>query len=111
MTREEAIEVISQDIPCEHDKDLIEAFRMAIKALEQEYIVPKKEIDKIVKILMWFFRKYSEELKEEFKESIDGQTNEFIISMIVADEIYSKMNDIMPNMWYLYGFGSKGEEA
>lgn len=36
MTREEAIEVIEQDIPCEHDTDLIEALEMAIKALEQE---------------------------------------------------------------------------
>lgn len=36
MTREEAIEVIEQDIPCERDTDLIEAFEMAIKALKQE---------------------------------------------------------------------------
>jgi len=36
MTREEAIEVIKQDIPCEHDADLIEALEMAISALEQE---------------------------------------------------------------------------
>lgn len=36
MTREEAIEVIKQDIPCEHDTDLIEALEMAIKALSQE---------------------------------------------------------------------------
>ncbi len=36
MTREEAIEVIEQDIPCEYDTDLIEALNMAIKALEQE---------------------------------------------------------------------------
>ena len=36
MTREEAIEVIKQDIPCEYDADLIEALDMAIKALEQE---------------------------------------------------------------------------
>ena len=35
MTREEAIEVIKQDIPCEHDTDLIEALELAIKALEQ----------------------------------------------------------------------------
>ena len=36
MTNEEAIEVLQQDIPCEHDTDLIEAIDMAIKALEQE---------------------------------------------------------------------------
>ena len=36
MTNKEAIEVIEQDIPCEHDTDLIEALEMAIKALEQE---------------------------------------------------------------------------
>lgn len=36
MTREEAIEVLQQDIPCELDTDLIEALEMAIKALEQE---------------------------------------------------------------------------
>lgn len=35
MTREEAIEVIEQDIPCEYDKDLIEALDMAIKALDK----------------------------------------------------------------------------
>lgn len=34
MTREEAIEVLQQDIPCEQDTDLIEAIDMAIKALE-----------------------------------------------------------------------------
>ncbi len=50
MSREEAIEVLQQDIPCEHDTDLIEALEMAIKALEQEpcedeYIqVPKKAL-------------------------------------------------------------------
>lgn len=36
MTREEAIEIIKQDIPCEHDTDLIEALEMAIKAFERE---------------------------------------------------------------------------
>ncbi len=36
MTREEAIEVIEQDIPCERDKDLIEALYIAIKALEKK---------------------------------------------------------------------------
>ena len=35
MTREEAIEVIEQDIPCEHDKDLIEALEMAKSALSE----------------------------------------------------------------------------
>lgn len=34
MTREEAIEVIKQDIPCEYDTDLIEALNIAINALE-----------------------------------------------------------------------------
>ncbi len=36
MTREEAIEVLQQDIPCEQDTDLIEALDMAIKALGQK---------------------------------------------------------------------------
>ena len=36
MTREEAIEVLQQDIPCEQDTDLIEAIEMAINALERE---------------------------------------------------------------------------
>lgn len=36
MSREEAIEVLQQDIPCEHDTDLIEALDMAIEALEQQ---------------------------------------------------------------------------
>lgn len=44
MTREEAIEVISQDIPCEHDTDLIEALNMAINALEN--IASVKEVSK-----------------------------------------------------------------
>ena len=34
MTVKEAIEVISQDIPCEYDIDLIEALNMATKSLE-----------------------------------------------------------------------------
>ena len=38
MTREESIEVIKQDIPCEHDADLIEALEMAIQALSQECV-------------------------------------------------------------------------
>ena len=38
MTREEAIEVIKQDIPCENDTDLIEALEMVISALEK---IPK----------------------------------------------------------------------
>ena len=41
MTNEEAIEVLQQDIPCEHDTDLIEAIDMAIKALEQEPFMNK----------------------------------------------------------------------
>ena len=36
MTREEAIEVLQQDIPCEQDTDLIEALEMAIEALSAE---------------------------------------------------------------------------
>ena len=36
MTREEAIEVLQQDIPCEQDTDFIEALEMAIKALKQK---------------------------------------------------------------------------
>jgi len=34
MTIDEAKEVIEQDIPCEHDPDLIEALTMAIKSFE-----------------------------------------------------------------------------
>lgn len=47
MTREEAIEVIEQDIPCEHDRDLIEALDMAISAL--------KNIEKIQTIIDNYF--------------------------------------------------------
>lgn len=36
MTREETIEVIKQDIPCEQDTDFIETLDMAISALEQQ---------------------------------------------------------------------------
>ena len=36
MTREEAVEVLKQDIPCEYDADLIEALDMAINALRTE---------------------------------------------------------------------------
>ena len=46
MTREEAIEVIQQDIPCEHDKDLIEALDMAISALSAIEDI-KAEINKL----------------------------------------------------------------
>jgi hypothetical protein len=51
MTREEAIEVIEQDIPCEHDTDLIEALEWAIKALEQEPcddVVSRQAVLKII---------------------------------------------------------------
>lgn len=46
MTNAEAIEVISQDIPCEYDMDLIEALEMAIEALS-EPTIPLSVIDKI----------------------------------------------------------------
>ena len=36
MTREDAIEILKQDIPYEHDFDLIDAINMAIKVLKQE---------------------------------------------------------------------------
>jgi len=48
MSREEAIEVIKQDIPCEHDIDLIEALKMAIQALSQEFEI-KENIIKYMK--------------------------------------------------------------
>ena len=54
MTKEEAIEVISQDIPCEHDADLIEALKMAIKALEQEPCedaVSRQAVDEIKELM------------------------------------------------------------
>lgn len=49
MTREEAIEVIEQDIPCEHDIDLIEALEMAIQALDNENVLERirAEIEKV----------------------------------------------------------------
>ncbi len=43
MTREEAIEVLQQDIPCEQDTDLIEALEMAIQVLEQTQWIPVSE--------------------------------------------------------------------
>lgn len=43
MTNEEAIEVIKQDIPCEHDTDLIEALDVAIKAIQQTTWIPCSE--------------------------------------------------------------------
>lgn len=43
MSNEEAIEIIKQDIPCEHDADLIEAFDIAIKAIEQTTWIPVSE--------------------------------------------------------------------
>lgn len=55
MTREEAIEVLQQDIPCEHDTDLIEALDMGIKALENQ----KSIIEEL------------ENLKEEIQGLID----------------------------------------
>jgi len=51
MTREEAIEVISQDIPCEHDTDLIEALNMSLEALKQEPCedaISRKEVAEIL---------------------------------------------------------------
>ena len=47
MTREEVIEVLQQDIPCEYDRDLIEALNLAISALsaEGEYIRKKDALD------------------------------------------------------------------
>lgn len=48
MTREEAIEVIEQDIPCEHDRDLIEALDMAISALKGGWIpIEEREPDNV----------------------------------------------------------------
>lgn len=59
MTREEAIEVIEQDIPCEYDKDLIEALDMAIKALDKcdriEKIINSNDADFIANYVRGLF--------------------------------------------------------
>lgn len=89
MTREEAIEVIEQDIPCEHDTDLIEALDMAIKSLEQEscdkYIT---EIDHL--------RKYISKLETQIVEqepcddcvSRQATLNAIIKELCIKDENY-----------------------
>ena len=48
MTREEAIEVLQQDIPCEYDRDLIEALDIAISALSAEVEYIKKSSAKSI---------------------------------------------------------------
>lgn len=48
MTREEAIEVLAQNLPCETDEDLSEAMAMAIVALEQN-VKLKEAIEKMDK--------------------------------------------------------------
>lgn len=48
MTIEEAKEVIEQDIPCEHDVDLIDALNMAIASLDAWQKV-KQEIEDLEK--------------------------------------------------------------
>ena len=57
MTREEAIEVIEQDIPCEYDTDLIEALNMAIAALKAEpcedCVSREAVLDALTKIGRW----------------------------------------------------------
>jgi hypothetical protein len=53
MTREEAIEVIEQDIPCEHDRDLIEALEVAISALSEPTPVENTTVDELKNILNW----------------------------------------------------------
>ena len=59
MTREEAIEVIEQDIPCEYDTDLIEALNMAQNALDEveKYKKALKEVERVIdsELLEWKF--------------------------------------------------------
>lgn len=58
MTKEEAIEVINQDIPCELDDDLIEAMNMAIKALNQtEWISVKDRLPEEVRPVLLTIRR------------------------------------------------------
>ena len=55
MTREEVIEVLQQDIPCEYDRDLIEALNLAISALsaEGEYIKKSELLEKLTYMGDW----------------------------------------------------------
>lgn len=72
MTREEAIEVLQQDIPCEYDTDLIEALDIAIKALEQEpcedwYDIPSDEMT------LEQARQAAKDLRKRFREDLEQE--------------------------------------
>ena len=81
MTREEAIEVIEQDIPCEHDRDLIEALEMAISALQKN---ENGELVDKLKQLRFFNQRAGRELWGDKPREIQDKDIEN------ADEIFSK---------------------
>lgn len=73
MTREEAIEVIEQDIPCEYDTDLIEALEMAIAALKAEPCEDAVKRESVIEVLDWHehekceIENYIREIAEDIK--------------------------------------------
>ena len=93
MSREEAIEVIKQDIPCEHDADLIEALEMAIQALSQE---PCTDVQERYEDLCEYFGDAKDILKsrKDFKawlERVKWHIHK-------AEELYEKSEMIFNNL-------------
>ena len=106
MTREEAIkfgETVLMFAKSESDKHTYEFTSMAVEALKQKphEVYPSIEsTDRIIKELIWLKRKFRNELHEEFKENIEGITDEFVQDLIISDAIYKKMSEEMPDKWF-----------
>ena len=112
MTNEEAIEVIEQDIPCEHDTDLIEALNMAITALKAEPC--EDAVDAIMRILtelgygdeengadaeymsaLWDVAEKVKELTREAIAALKAEPCEDAISrQIISDYVQSHIQEI-----------------
>lgn len=91
INREAVIEVLTNN------------YRM--KALEEIQKLPSvqpslESTDRIVKEFIWLIRRFRDELNEEFKENIEGITDEFVQDLIISDAIHKKMSEEMPDKWF-----------
>ena len=107
MTREEAIEVIEQDIPCEHDRDLIEALEMAISALQKN---ENGELVDKLKQLRFFNQRAGRELWGDRPREIQDKDIENAdtilskaISALSSDGEYIKKEDTIEYLNDLFG--------
>ena len=85
------------------DKNAIkkyEELKEFIKNLEQYN-------DKFCKVIIYLLRKYKYDLMTEFKDELHWYDEEYFNLIEIFEKIAAEMNEEMPELWYIYGFGSQ----